>query len=79
MAIMALLTKAEAKVGRCAGGRRGARTPAELCRGTLTPRATRRKTYFGLSLVSLPLLRLVLGMEWTEELFLLEECDECEE
>lgn len=32
-----------------------------------------------MSLVSLLLLRLVLGMEWTEELFLLEECEECEE
>lgn len=43
------------------------------------PCERQEETYFCLSLVSLLLLRLVLGIEWTEELFLLEECDECEE
>lgn len=46
---------------------------------TKTVRELQRGTYFCLSLLLLRLVRLVVGIEWTEELFLLEEWEEWEE
>lgn len=76
------------ELATCAAGI-GSSTSTASPQGTKHLRKERKKqndpcerqeeTYFCLSLVSLLLLRLVLGIEWTEELFLLEECDECEE